>query len=250
MPSRSDPFLETDADAVRLARTLARNARFGALATLDPEDDAPLATRVAVATDIRGAPLILVSSLSAHTGALEADARCSLLVGEPGKGDPLAHPRLTIKARARRIERGTPEQERAASRYLARHPKAALYAGFADFHFFRLEPEGGLLNGGFARAYRLKPADLLLDRVPAGFEEAEAAAIGQMNELPGEAIEDWAIRLCGAKSGKWSVTGIDPEGCDLKAAEATCRIFFGQPLKSPLEAQAAIAAMTAEAHGG
>ena len=64
------------------------------------ETGAPLASRVGVATDIDGAPLILVSMLSAHTPAILADPRCSLLVGEPGKGDPLAHPRLTLICRA------------------------------------------------------------------------------------------------------------------------------------------------------
>src|SRR5690606_41957142 len=103
--AKTDPFLEPDAEAIRLARTLLRTARFGALATLDPADGAPLATRVAVATDMDGTPLILVSALSAHTKALAADPRCSLLVGEPGKGDPLAHAPLTIKARDEKLQR-------------------------------------------------------------------------------------------------------------------------------------------------
>ncbi|TIT59285.1 MAG: HugZ family protein, partial [Mesorhizobium sp.] len=83
---KKDVIRETDAAAVRLAKTLIRGARFGALAVIDPETGAPLASRVGVATDSDGAPLILVSMLSAHTGALLADPRCSLLVGEPGKG--------------------------------------------------------------------------------------------------------------------------------------------------------------------
>src|SRR6185436_11876529 len=74
---------ETDAEAIRLAKTLLRTARYGALAALDPKSGAPLASRVAVATDLDGTPLILVSSLSEHTGGLVADPRCSLLVGEP-----------------------------------------------------------------------------------------------------------------------------------------------------------------------
>ena len=102
---KKDVILETDADAIRLGRTLLRVSRFGALATVDPDDGAPFATRVATATDLDGAPLILVSGLSAHTRGLEADPRCSLLIGEPGKGDPLAHPRLTVKATAQRPTR-------------------------------------------------------------------------------------------------------------------------------------------------
>ena len=38
-----------------------------------------------VGTDTDGAAVILVSALSAHTKALEADPRVSLLAGEPGR---------------------------------------------------------------------------------------------------------------------------------------------------------------------
>ena len=65
---KKDVIRETDAEAIRLAKTLIRTARYGALAVLDPETGAPLASRVGVATDVDGAPLILVSLLSAHTG--------------------------------------------------------------------------------------------------------------------------------------------------------------------------------------
>src|SRR5688572_13428223 len=133
---KKDVLRPTDAEAIRLARTLLRAARYGALAVLEPATGVPLASRVALATDHDGAPLILVSALSAHTGALIADPRCSLLVGEPGRGDPLAHPRMTLVCRAEKLERGTPEQARAERRFLSRHPKAALYAGFGDFSYF------------------------------------------------------------------------------------------------------------------
>jgi putative heme iron utilization protein len=39
--------------------------------------------------------------------------------------------------------------------YLARHPKAQLYADFPDFIFIRLKPLGASLNGGFGKAFRL-----------------------------------------------------------------------------------------------
>src|SRR5689334_17624426 len=99
-----DVIRETDAEAVRLAKTLIRTARYGALAVLEPNTGSPLASRVGVATDADGTPLILVSQLSAHTGAILADPRCSLLVGETGKGDPLAHPRITLVCRAVKLE--------------------------------------------------------------------------------------------------------------------------------------------------
>jgi putative heme iron utilization protein len=77
------------------------------------------------------------------------------MIGEPGKGDPLAHPRLTLAVQAEFIEKAD-----AADQYLADQPKAQLYIGFADFHLVRLVPTQGLLNGGFGKAYRLAPSDL------------------------------------------------------------------------------------------
>lgn len=154
-------MLETTADAVALARSLVRGARYGALATLDPQSGRPVATRVGLATDADGAPVILVSALAAHTPALRADPRCSLLLGEPGRGDPLAHPRITLYCDAREIVRASTDEARIAARYLAHNPKAALYAGLGDFRYFRLEPLEATLNAGFGRAYALGAADVL-----------------------------------------------------------------------------------------
>ena len=135
-------------------------ARHGALAVLEPGSGWPMASRVALALDADGAPIILISGLSAHTPALEADGRCTLLAGEPGAGDPLAHPRLTLFATARKLARDSPEGQRARERYLQAQPKAALYADFGDFAFWRLEPARASLNGGFGKAFALTAADL------------------------------------------------------------------------------------------
>jgi putative heme iron utilization protein len=167
-PARPDPVRPADDAARALARRLLGEARFAALATLEPDSGHPMASRAAVTLDADGAPLLLLSALSAHAAALEADPRCSLLVGEPGAGDPLVHPRLTVSGRARRLERDGEAHRRVRERWLAAHPKAALYVDFGDFAFWRVAPERGSLNGGFGRAHRLDAADLLGDGGPAG----------------------------------------------------------------------------------
>jgi putative heme iron utilization protein len=162
-PPRRDPFQPVDDAARALARRLLGDARYGALATIDAADGHPMASRVAVALDAEGAPLLLISALSAHSGALDADPRCSLLVGEPGAGDPLAHPRLTVSGHARRIARDDPSQPAVRTRWLEVHPKAALYVDFGDFAFWRIDVMQASLNGGFGRAYRLTAQDLSSD---------------------------------------------------------------------------------------
>jgi putative heme iron utilization protein len=231
MEEKKHVLRETDAQAIRLARTLIRTARYGAIAVLDPKDGAPIASRVAVATDLDGAPIILISALSAHTGALAADPRCSLLVGEPGKGDPLAYPRISVSCRATRLERGTSQHVRAERRYLNRHPKGKLYAGFPDFSFFRLEPQRASLNGGFGKAYLLDRSDLLVEG--AATEELaarEQGAIDHMNQDHADAIAVYARQFAKASGDGWIITGLDADGIDLANGDDVRRVFFPQPL--------------------
>jgi heme iron utilization protein len=160
MAEKINPIRETNAEAIALARGLVSAARYGALAFTDPQSGAPSVSRVAVATDEHGAPVLLMSDLSRHTQALNLDPRCALMVGEPGKGDPLAHPRVTLACTAEKLAREGDRFSNLAARFLAHQPKAALYIGFADFSFFRLEIQSAALNGGFGKAFNLTAADL------------------------------------------------------------------------------------------
>ena len=243
-----DVIRETDAEAVRLAKTLTRTARFGALGVLDPDTGVPLASRVGVATDADGTPLILVSQLSAHTKAILADPRCSLLVGEPGKGDPLAYPRITVVCRARKLEPGTPERARAERRYLNRNPKAKLYVGLGDFSFFRLEVERASLNGGFGKAYLLSRDDIVVDGpVVEALAESEQRAVDHMNDDHLDAIANYARHFAKADGGGWIITGIDVDGIDLAAGDDRRRVFFPSPLKDAQEMRIALVEMAKEA---
>jgi len=157
---RRDPYQVVDDGARALARSLIDGAGYGALGTLEPGSGYPLSTRVAVATDEQGQPLLLMSALSAHTQSLLVDARCSLLLGEPGDGDPLARPRITLIGHAHRLTHGSEPHARARARWLARHPKAQLYIDFGDFSLWQVQIERALLNGGFGRAWQLAAQDL------------------------------------------------------------------------------------------
>ncbi len=79
---KKDVIRKTDAESIRLAKTLVRSARHGAIAFLDPNTGAPSINRVGVATDLDGTPLILVSMLSAHTPAILADL-ATRAIGKP-----------------------------------------------------------------------------------------------------------------------------------------------------------------------
>jgi heme iron utilization protein len=158
-PDKPQVLRETDDAARSQARAFMRESAHGSLATLEPGTGWPLASRVSLAVNADGAPLILISRLSAHYGALEGDARCSLLLGEAGDGDPLRHPRITVVCLADKV----PPVERAATKaqFLKRHPGAQMYADFADFDFWRLVPQRASLNAGFGKAYSLSAEDML-----------------------------------------------------------------------------------------
>lgn len=242
----SAPRPAPEFDAVGAAKALLRSIRSGALATLDRAGGFPFATLVTVATDHDGSPLLLTSRLSAHTQNLERDPRASLLLAQGGKGDPLAHPRLTVIGRAQRT---TAEPVR--RRFLARHPKAQLYAGFGDFSFWRLEIEGGHLNGGFARARALAADELRTDL--AGAEElvaAEESALAHLNADHREALALYATKLAGAPKGGWRATGLDPEGLDLAAGERAVRVPFGRRVTGAGELRRLLKEMAERARAG
>ncbi|WP_127522272.1 DUF2470 domain-containing protein [Mesorhizobium sp. Z1-4] len=242
---KKDVLRPTDAEAIALARSLLRTARFGAIAVLDPESGAPVASRVAVATDFDGTSIILVSSLSAHTAGLAADPRCSLLLGEPGKGDPLAHPRISLSCSARRIGPDDSRHARIERRFLNRHPKARLYAGFADFGYFLVEPLNASLNGGFGKAYMLDAGELLVG-VDEGLDAIEQSAIEHMNADHADAVNILARAFGKAGGGDWRLSGIDVEGIDLIGNDTSLRILFPEPLTGADDLRSTLARMTAE----
>lgn len=215
-----------DFKPVEWARDLLRTIRTGALGTLDRNTGHPVTTLANVATDTDGAPVIAISKLSSHTANLEVDGRASLLLARMGKGDPQAHPRLTVLGRFAPV---TEEAVRARlrGRFLARHPKAQIYIDFPDFSLWRMEVAAAHLNGGFARAADLTAADLMLDVADAGgLMEAEAGAIEHMNDDHAEAVALYATVLAGEEPGPWKLTGVDPEGFDLGAGDRTARVLF------------------------
>jgi len=219
----------SDFDPKSVAKGLLRTTRAGSLATIDRNTGHPFASLVNVATDVDGAPLILVSRLSTHTANLEADGRASLLFASTGKGDPLAHPRLTLLGTFIQVARESADEPRVRRRFLARHPKSELYAGFADFSFWRLHTVSAHLNGGFARAADLQAADVIANVADAqSLIEAEAGAVAHMNDDHAEAVRLYATRLLRGDDGPWRLTGLDPEGADLELGDTALRLAFPQ----------------------
>lgn len=232
MPDKPSVIRETDNDARRQARILLRGARFAAIGVIDPETRFPSVSRVLLGSDIDGAAVILVSGLSAHTKALSADPRASLLTGEPGKGDPLAYARLSVQCLAEAVERDSESHMRLRTRFLARHPKAALYIDFPDFRFFRLTPRSASLNGGFGRAYNLSEDDFIICKPNGDLFDNEQKTLLDLGERFPNLASQIATEGHKAPSGKWTFCGFDSHGIDIVYKDLLVRHEFAVPVET------------------
>jgi heme oxygenase (biliverdin-IX-beta and delta-forming) len=242
---KKDVLRETDDEARGLARRLVRTARYASIAVLDAETGHPNSSRVLTGTDVDGVPVILISALAPHMAALRADPRASLLFGEVGKGDPLAHARITVQARAREIARDSEDRTRIRQRFVTRHPKAKLYVDFPDFAFFRMEPVSASLNGGFGRAYAIGADDLVISS-PAADEIAamEASGIAHMNADHSDSADLYARAFGKSKKTGWSIIGIDAAGIDLGNGDEIVRVEFPLTLRAAEDLRPALVALS------
>lgn len=200
---------------------LIQECRIATLATLG-DDGAPYASLVTLAPDADGAPVLLLSDLARHTGNLRRDPRASLLVADARAGDPLDAPRASLIGRV--VPAGDAE---ARARFLARHPEAEGYAGFTDFHFFRMQVDEVHLVEGFGRIATLPGSAATIDWTGAeALRESAAGAIAHMNEDHLDAITLYAQKLLGAGGEGWRMLSLDPLGCTLMAGPIVRRLDF------------------------
>jgi putative heme iron utilization protein len=224
-------------DTARATRDLLRGRDRAALATALPAEGGawPYASLVLVAFDHDLSPILLLSDLAEHSKAIAADSRVSLLFdATEGLDQPLTGARATLLGRAERSP-----IPRVGQRFLARHPEAQAYAGFGDFHFYRVSVERAHLVAGFGKIHWLTGEALLPPNVHR-LDEAEPDIIRHMNEDHGDALELYASKLLGLNAGPWRMTGIDSEGLDLRQAGRVARLGFETPLRSVAEVRKAL----------
>ncbi|HMH74907.1 MAG TPA: DUF2470 domain-containing protein [Bradyrhizobium sp.] len=233
-------------DPARLARSLLRRSRQGALATLMARGGDPYCSLVNVATHADGSPILLVSRLALHTQNILADARISLMLDERAEGDPLEGSRIMLAGRAE--EASGDDVAMLRRRYLNAHPSAEAFVDFKDFSFFRIRLHAAHLVAGFGRIVDLKPEQFLTEISDAGaLLDAEQGAVEHMNEDHRDAINLYATRLLGADLADWRCTGCDPDGVDMQAETATLRLDFPERVTGPGELRKMLVKLADEA---
>ena len=218
-----------DFDPVAAAKKLLREGRSGALATLIPGSGDPYCSLVNIATAADGAPLLLISRLAVHTKNVLADPRVSLMIDERKPGDPLQGARVMLMGTA-----AASDDPGVRRRCLDRQPEAEMFAGFADFAFYRMTLKAVHLVAGFGRIVDLAPREVLTETGDAAeLLAAEPAIIAHMNGDHADAVRLYATKLLGAPDGNWRCVGCDPEGLELQLERTALRLAFPQRVRAP-----------------
>jgi len=102
---------------------------------------------------------------------------------------------------------------------------------------------------GFGAIHWLAGESVLYDAAPA-LIEAEPDIVAHMNEDHAEAIGLYARDLLGRAGKGWVMTGVDPEGCDLRNGGETARLGFDEPVADADAARAALVALVKKARQG
>lgn len=239
-----------DPQAAALARSVIRGVDFAALATnAAGEAGWPYASLVMVACDHDATPILLMSDLAEHARNIAGDPRVSILFdgtesGGGRSGDtPLDAPRVSVMGRAVRSE-----EPRHRARYLARNPTAERFADFGDFHMYSLEVTRAHLVQGFGKVRWMQAEALLFDAARTdALIDAEAEIVEHMNTDHADAVDLYAGVLLGRTGSGWRMTGIDPEGCDLRREAAVARLGFDNPIAEAGEARAVLVELVKKA---
>tara|TARA_B100000315_G_scaffold259087_2_gene313554 strand:+ start:1081 stop:1824 length:744 start_codon:yes stop_codon:yes gene_type:complete len=209
------------------ARTLVRGCDNAVLSTGQTDNGWPYGSLVMTACDYEGRPIMLLSDLAEHSKNLKQDTRVSLVFdATDGLEDRLTGARVTVMGRA-----AVTNELVNRRRYLARHPSAAAYADFDDFNFYTLEVIKVHQVAGFGRIDWIPGADFLYQN--SSFGEFAAIEVQIVENFKDRSLDMKllcsGITLAGIDDD-WEFTGVDPEGCDLRAGGRVGRLKFNKPV--------------------
>ncbi len=221
-------------DPIRPARQLLRSLRSGVLSTHSVRFVGhPFGSALPYAVDPAGRPLLLISDLAAHTHNLRENPAASLCAHQ---ADVITGGRVTLVGDAVRVD--DPD---ALARFVRLVPAAAGYAGFGDFHLYRLEPVGGHYVGGFGTIHGFD-RDAWVVAV-AALATAEADIVEHMNQDHMQTLREYCRHQHSLTPGQVEMLTIDADGFDVMADGSVLRFAFEQPVTDAAQARAQLVAM-------
>jgi len=222
------------------ARAWLLEATNATLCTVAAEPDIagfPFGSLAPYALRADGTPFVLISAIAQHTKNLARDPRCSLFVRDPKSdsgADAQASWRVTVVARAERLELAGAELEELHARYAARVPGAPGYGSAHDFAFWALRPVRVRAIGGFG-AIRWLPADALLtDPLGQGWREGAARVIEHMNDDHESALLDIAAARTGRRPAGARITEVETAGFLVRTSGPDSLVYvpFGRDVEA------------------
>jgi len=191
-------------------------------------------------------PVFLVSHLAEHTRNMLVNDRVSLLVAEPGTGDPLARGRVTLVGTCAQLKGDAEKAAREA--YLAANPGASYYVDFKDFSLWGLQVSGIRYIGGYGRMSWVESSDW-----SAAAEDPIAVSASRiLAHMNGDHQKAMAL-MCLANSKATTavdvkMTSIDTYGCEMSIdtgeGRRPIRVAFSAPIKTSKEAREQLVALT------
>lgn len=245
--TREIPQIKPSESHRRSVRTLLRACRSGSLGTTLRGEDAvraPYVSLVTHATLPDASPVFLLSELADHTRNLRENPHAAFLVEQAsGLPNPQTGPRATVTGTLRQAT--GEDLDLARTRFLARHPGAALYAGFGDFAFWVMDIDRIHLIGGFARAVWIDDGPGLPTALCRDLQAMAASACQHMNSDHADAVTLLATTYGGPGSTAegWIMAALDADGIDLSNGETSLRISFPNPLREANELQPTLVAL-------
>ena len=164
-----------------------------------------------------------------------------------GAPDPLANGRVTLIGKCEKA----PDAHAAREAFLAVHPGAADFAGFADFAFYRFAVTSVRYIGGYGRMSWVDAAALHA-AMPDPLAEHALSILQHMNDDHGGALTAYARAFTRSQGAESAVmTAIDCYGFEMSVGTPSgtrpARIAFAKGITTPDEAREALVALVKEA---
>ncbi len=192
-------------------------------------------------------PILLLSDLSEHTRNIKEKNSASLMLCEERKlykffpkfdnkfssyEDPMSRPRVTLIGKLKKTSDSNDRK-----RFISRHPASNLYANFKDMNFYKMDIKSAHLIGGFAQVKWFTSDEILCKNI-SNFKNSEENIISHMNSSHKTSIKMYINNLMqnelssAQRKGDWNITGVDPDGFDLRKKQTTARYFFEKEISN------------------
>lgn len=234
-------------------RTLVYRNSVGTLSTNSKKHPgSPFGSLMPYGLDVRGRPILLISTMAVHTQNLEHDPHASLLISQTdSQGDPLDASRVTLMGEVSKVSEGKTGEAREL--YLSRYRNASYWVDFDDFFFYRLEIVDIYFVGGFGAMGWVTAEDYYTANVDPLADDSQGI-IRHMNEDHAGALLILGKKFAGIDAEEAAMTSVDRLGFHVRLRSGSevfsRRVGFIREVGNKEQTREVIVEMVRQAQGG